>query len=46
MWSGGPNTNMWADWILFNPKDEFAVVAVVDGKEYVVYKDKIENIMN
>ncbi|WP_242215260.1 HBL/NHE enterotoxin family protein [Bacillus cereus group sp. BfR-BA-01383] len=46
MWSGGPNTNMWADWLSFNPKDEFAVVAVVDGKEYVVYKDKIENIMN
>ncbi|PGE92701.1 hemolysin BL-binding component precursor [Bacillus pseudomycoides] len=46
MWSGGPNTNMWADWLSFNPKDEFAVVAVVDGKEYVVYKDKVENIMN
>ncbi|PFI21901.1 hemolysin BL regulatory component HblB [Bacillus cereus] len=46
MWSGGPNTNMWADWLSFNPKDEFAVVAVVDGKEHVVYKDKIENIMN
>ncbi|MDC2865144.1 hemolysin BL regulatory component HblB [Bacillus sp. BP-3] len=46
MWSGGPNTNMWADWLSFNPKDEFAVVAVVDGKEYIVYKDKIENIMN
>ncbi|MGG1168818.1 HBL/NHE enterotoxin family protein [Bacillus mycoides] len=46
MWSGGPNTDMWADWLSFNPKDEFAVVAVVDGKEYVVYKDKVENIMN
>ncbi|EOP53451.1 MULTISPECIES: hemolysin BL regulatory component HblB [Bacillus] len=46
MWSGGPNTNMWADWLSFNPKDEFAVVAVVDGKEYVVYKGKVENIMN
>ncbi|KEK21906.1 hemolysin BL regulatory component HblB [Bacillus gaemokensis] len=46
MWSGGPNTNMWADWLSFNSKDEFAVVAVVDGKEYVVYKDKVENIMN
>ncbi|EJR45127.1 hemolysin BL-binding component [Bacillus cereus VD107] len=46
MWGGGPNTNMWADWLSFNPKDEFAVVAVVDGKEYVVYKDKVENIMN
>ena len=46
MWSGGPNTNMWADWLSFNPKDEFAVVAVVDGKEYIVYKDKVENIMN
>ncbi|MGG2017919.1 HBL/NHE enterotoxin family protein [Bacillus sp. S10(2024)] len=46
MWSGGPNTSMWADWLSFNPKDEFAVVAVVDGKEYVVYKDKVENIMN
>ncbi|WP_459501452.1 hemolysin BL regulatory component HblB [Bacillus sp. C1] len=46
MWSGGPNTNMWADWLSFNPKDEFAVVAIVDGKEYVVYKDKVENIMN
>ncbi|MCQ6567363.1 HBL/NHE enterotoxin family protein [Bacillus mycoides] len=46
MWGGGPNTNMWADWLSFDPKDEFAVVAVVDGKEYVVYKDKVENIMN
>ncbi|MEH6935583.1 hemolysin BL regulatory component HblB [Bacillus sp. JJ783] len=46
MWSGEPNTDMWADWLSFNPKDEFAVVAVVDGKEYVVYKDKVENIMN
>ena len=40
------NTNMWADWLSFNPNDEFAVVAVVDGKEYVVYKDKVQNIMN
>ncbi|PEL59075.1 hemolysin BL regulatory component HblB [Bacillus wiedmannii] len=46
MWSGGASTNMWADWLSFNPNDEFAVVAVVDGKEYVVYKDKVENIMN
>ncbi|OPA08695.1 hemolytic enterotoxin HBL binding subunit HblA [Bacillus cereus] len=46
MWSGGANTNMWADWLSFNPNDEFAVVAVVDGKEYVVYKDKVQNIMN
>ena len=33
---------MWADWLSFNPNDEFAVVAVVDGKEYVVYKDKVQ----
>ncbi|ENQ3080473.1 alpha-helical pore-forming toxin family protein [Bacillus cereus] len=46
MWSGGANTSMWADWLSFNPNDEFAVVAVVDGKEYVVYKDKVENIMS
>ena len=46
MWSGGANTNMWADWLSFNPNDEFAVVAVVNGKEYVVYKDKVQNIMN
>ncbi|MDA1566088.1 hemolytic enterotoxin HBL binding subunit HblA [Bacillus cereus] len=46
MWNGGANTNMWADWLSFNPNDEFAVVAVVDGKEYVVYKDKVQNIMN
>ncbi|MDP7980489.1 HBL/NHE enterotoxin family protein [Bacillus sp. WLY-B-L8] len=46
MWSGGANTSMWADWLSFNPNDEFAVVALVDGKEYVVYKDKVENIMN
>ncbi|WJE50704.1 HBL/NHE enterotoxin family protein [Bacillus cereus] len=45
MWSGGPNTSMWADWLSFNPKDEFAVVAVIAGQEYVVYKDKVENIM-
>ena len=45
MWGGGPNTGMWADWLPFNPKDEFAVVAVVDGKEYFVYKEKAENIM-
>ncbi|WP_243522902.1 HBL/NHE enterotoxin family protein [Bacillus pseudomycoides] len=46
MWSGGPNTSMWADWLSFNPKDEFAVVAVIAGQEYVVYKDKVENIMS
>jgi len=26
--------------------DEFAVIAVMEGKEYVEYKDKVENIMN
>lgn len=46
MWSGGANTSMWADWLSFNPKDEFAVVAVIDGQEYVVYKDKVENKMS
>lgn len=41
MWSGGVNINMWVDWFLFNLNDEFVVVVVVDGKEYVVYKDKV-----
>ncbi|PFK27805.1 binary toxin-like calcium binding domain-containing protein [Bacillus cereus] len=45
MWSGGPNTSIWADWLAYNPNDEYAVVAVVDGKEYFVYKDKAKNLM-
>ncbi|MES1054087.1 hypothetical protein FOA24_35535 [Bacillus thuringiensis] len=44
MWSGGPNTSMWADWLAYNPNDEYALVAMVDGKEYFVYKEIGKNI--
>ncbi|OUB12040.1 enterotoxin C [[Bacillus thuringiensis] serovar konkukian] len=44
MWSGGPNTNMWVDWLPLNLKDQYAVIATVNGMEYVVYKELGENI--
>lgn len=44
MWSGGPNTGMWVDRLPLNLKDQYAVIATVNGMEYVVYKEVGENI--
>ncbi|HEF1856734.1 TPA: RICIN domain-containing protein [Bacillus cereus] len=40
----GANKSIWVDYLSYNPNDEYAVVAVVDGKEYFIFKDKGENI--
>ncbi|OUB39837.1 Iota toxin protein Ib [Bacillus thuringiensis serovar argentinensis] len=44
LWAGGPNTAMWADWLPLNLKDQYAVVAMVNGMEYTVYKEIGEKI--
>ncbi|PEA00921.1 enterotoxin C, partial [Bacillus cereus] len=44
MWSGGSNTNMQVDWLPLNLKDQYAVIATVNGMEYVVYKEVGEKI--
>ncbi|WP_100618224.1 binary toxin-like calcium binding domain-containing protein [Bacillus cereus] len=40
----GSKTSTWIDNVPYYPKDEYAVVAVMDGKEYVVFKDIGKNI--
>ncbi|HDR5353620.1 TPA: Iota toxin protein Ib [Bacillus thuringiensis] len=44
MWGGGANTAMWADWLPLNLKDEYVVVATVNGMEYIVFKEIGERI--
>ncbi|PGL22343.1 enterotoxin C [Bacillus thuringiensis] len=44
MWSGGPNASMWIDRLPLNLKDQYAVIATVNGMDYVIYKEVGENI--